>query len=477
MNLRILVSFVFIIGNASLYASNEVKIDRNSKIAVIGAGPSGLVAALELQENGYKNITVFEKEDSVGGKVKTLEVDGFKIELGAILTTANYKTINKLAKKFDIDIEVFDSAMMVRTKNDETIPYKGYTGHGFFSSSLGAFNFLWTKFFNKEVSQAGIGFVKNEKVFMPMRDFAEEYNFEAVLPPFELALVGCGYGYMSEVPAIYPLKLMNVMYMAGLKGFVKSRIPLVNRNLKLNNIKRVSVGFQNLWRKVSKQLNVRLSTPVLNVKRVTKESETKIYIKTKSGIEEFDKLIISTNPYNTSKFLDLTPEEEILFSRVQTYNYNITVFRSNELKRQETVFFEENLSKDKIGHILAYTNYYADSNLFVAYQQAPNWETTKEELFDWLKGDLSRLGVEISTEDIITQKSWSYFPHYKEEDLRAGYGERLEMLQGENSTFYTGATMSFETTESVSRYSQELIRRHFLVTPAEKILKRNFNSL
>ena len=43
------------------------------KIAVIGAGISGLAAAHHLKKLGYGDVTVFEKEGAVGGKVLSVE--------------------------------------------------------------------------------------------------------------------------------------------------------------------------------------------------------------------------------------------------------------------------------------------------------------------------------------------------------------------------------------------------------------------
>ena len=42
--------------------------DLNEKICIIGGGPAGLSAAMYLELKGYKNYTVLEKNDHVGGK-------------------------------------------------------------------------------------------------------------------------------------------------------------------------------------------------------------------------------------------------------------------------------------------------------------------------------------------------------------------------------------------------------------------------
>ena len=48
-------------------------------VAVIGAGFSGLTAALELRRLGY-NVTVFERHDEVGGRARAFEVDGVSFD-------------------------------------------------------------------------------------------------------------------------------------------------------------------------------------------------------------------------------------------------------------------------------------------------------------------------------------------------------------------------------------------------------------
>jgi protoporphyrinogen oxidase len=50
-------------------------------VAVIGAGPAGLTAALALAEAG-RPVVLIEREDDVGGLARTVERDGFRFDLG-----------------------------------------------------------------------------------------------------------------------------------------------------------------------------------------------------------------------------------------------------------------------------------------------------------------------------------------------------------------------------------------------------------
>jgi NADH-quinone oxidoreductase subunit F len=59
----------FVTDNAKKPVVEIIPVTRKEKIAVIGAGPSGLTAALELKKRGYA-VTVFEKLPSAGGMLR-----------------------------------------------------------------------------------------------------------------------------------------------------------------------------------------------------------------------------------------------------------------------------------------------------------------------------------------------------------------------------------------------------------------------
>lgn len=60
------------------------------KVVVIGAGLGGLSAAISLASKGYE-VSIFEKNKHVGGKLNVLKKDGFSFDLGpSILTLPHY---------------------------------------------------------------------------------------------------------------------------------------------------------------------------------------------------------------------------------------------------------------------------------------------------------------------------------------------------------------------------------------------------
>ena len=71
-------------------------------IYIIGAGVSGLIAAYELEQEGYHPI-IIEQTDEVGGRVKTIHEKGYALDLGFQVLLSAYP----LAKKY-LDLEALE---------------------------------------------------------------------------------------------------------------------------------------------------------------------------------------------------------------------------------------------------------------------------------------------------------------------------------------------------------------------------------
>ena len=56
-------------------------IETNPTLLVLGAGPAGLTAGYLLGQAG-RDVLVLESEDQVGGLAKTVEIDGYRFDLG-----------------------------------------------------------------------------------------------------------------------------------------------------------------------------------------------------------------------------------------------------------------------------------------------------------------------------------------------------------------------------------------------------------
>ena len=73
-----------------------MSISKDSRIAIIGAGPAGLAAGMYLEQAGFHDYTILERTDHVGGKCHSPNYHGRRYEMGAIMGVPSYDTIQEI---------------------------------------------------------------------------------------------------------------------------------------------------------------------------------------------------------------------------------------------------------------------------------------------------------------------------------------------------------------------------------------------
>jgi len=87
----------------------------DTKIVIIGAGVSGLVAAINLEKAGYKPI-IYDKNDRVGGRVQTDYIDGEIFDKGFQILLPNYPAVQKYLDVELLHLKYFTSGAFVFKK-------------------------------------------------------------------------------------------------------------------------------------------------------------------------------------------------------------------------------------------------------------------------------------------------------------------------------------------------------------------------
>jgi protoporphyrinogen oxidase len=82
------------------------------KIFIIGAGVSGLVAALELEKGGFSPI-ILEGTDRIGGRIKTDIADGFLLDHGFQVLLTAYPEAQKYLDYEKLDLRIFDPGAVI----------------------------------------------------------------------------------------------------------------------------------------------------------------------------------------------------------------------------------------------------------------------------------------------------------------------------------------------------------------------------
>ena len=423
---------------------------KSLRIAVVGAGPSGLTAADTLHELGYQNVTVFEKNDRVGGKVYSYRNGSTVSELGAVFASPDYSLVLGLADKYGIPYQAYvttqsildengvkQSAQSFLTSRYSTLQILGAT------VAYGAALTLFT-----QIQQNGFAWLLPD-LELPFDQFAAKYGFTPIAELARSVMIGFGYGYYETAPAANFMKLLGWLVKIG-----------GSQGLQQATYYTFPTGYQSIWEAVAQHLDVRLGSTVTAITRrplLSGKSRVTLTINDRDNYD-FDVVIISAPLNRVGSFMTLTDDEQALFSEVQSERYVVSLFAARGLATDEVLFFHGNARPERINHVNVWANRDANNPVYVGYQivdpQIPLAQVTAT-LADDVAGQGGQFG------GALLQQEWDYFPHVSTAAMQAGFYERVEALQGRNNTFYVGGTLSFETVEHSARYARALVQKNF----------------
>jgi len=116
-------SLLLSFGGLFLHSCNLFNNDNSEKnIIVIGAGIAGLAAAKKLSEAGFK-VTVLEARNRIGGRIQTIDLNGFKMDAGAswIHGTTNNPLYLFSQEESVLTVPTFDDPSYLYDVNGEDI--------------------------------------------------------------------------------------------------------------------------------------------------------------------------------------------------------------------------------------------------------------------------------------------------------------------------------------------------------------------
>ena len=89
-----------------------------SEIAVLGAGPAGIMTALKAQEHGHQ-VTIFEASDRVGGMAASFEVAGQRVDFGShrLHPATNPEIMSLIKSLLGEDLQTRERHGRIRLKN------------------------------------------------------------------------------------------------------------------------------------------------------------------------------------------------------------------------------------------------------------------------------------------------------------------------------------------------------------------------
>ncbi|CAM6101924.1 unnamed protein product [Calypogeia fissa] len=433
----------------------------STRVAVVGGGPSGLSAAVCLVKLGYKLVTVLEQHETVGGMCASAVIDDRVYDLGGqVLARESCPTIMSIVRELDLQVDMEDMSHHRLAKIDLTTGrYEDFNMAADYVALMAI-----TSELQAEASRTGkLGIhALSALAHEPAPVFLRKKGYD--LPEaLASAYTGSGYGFVEDIPYAY------------VHEFLRSSM--------LGKIWRVKDGYGGLWSKVAQTLpDVRCNVKVQSIDRSNKDVvRISVTQDSQETVLEFDKVISSGSvpfpngnrtyrssssadvgedrPMPPAGVLDYTKEEQQLFSKVQTIEYYTSVVTISGLDLPVGFYFPESArNASTMGHIVAFQRFFADTDVYLIWSYG-NAQCDQQLVTDLLHEDIQRMGGRV--ESMIMQRKWAYCPHVNSKDMADGFYDKLQDLQGRNSTYYVGGLLAFELTESNASFAQSLVHRCF----------------
>lgn len=414
------------------------------RVGVIGGGAAGLTAALELKKRGHA-VTVFERTDSIGGKSAAYAIDGHTFDLGTHICTSQYRSVKELAAEVGCQTELLTPLRTFDMKRRALYA----PGISFISEMVNYVRLLEQKAQRfPKIAQPGLHH-ESRALAESLPDWIAANDLGKLLKAtgLDVGYTSSGYGFLCdpELAAVYYLKFVE------LSGFLD---PSPQEDYQGEWT--IAGCFMNLWRHVAARLDdVRCG---VEVKAVERRADG-VTIRTQEESFEFDDLILALPFERSLDFLDASSEERDLFSRIRHNAYYTTVASATGLPRDGFYMMQQHSIDDRhIGRCTAFHHRYTDSDVYTFYAYGGPG-VGEPEILRMLEEDIATLGGQLGRVHAV--RYWDFFPHVKLADVKDGYFERLEALQGQRRTYYCGSLLSFELIECVIAYSRDLIARSF----------------
>ncbi|MGC0336180.1 protoporphyrinogen/coproporphyrinogen oxidase [Streptomyces sp. SLBN-8D4] len=414
-------------------------------VTVVGAGPSGLAAARELERAGHR-VTVLEEQATVAGKCQSVHVDGHAFDLGGHICTNRYERIAQLLTELDVATERTSRYRVLDTEGRAVRQSMAFLRDG----SLQRYRALREREFTR-IGEPGLAH-SARALAAPVADWLAEHGLRSMAESFGTGYTAAGYGHLDDdVPALYFVKY------AEMTGLLDPGPELLGHAGDFT----VVGGFATLWRRVAEELkDVRCGVRVTSVER----REDGVRVHTDSGPVEADDVVLAVAPDRVLPVLDATDEEHDLAARIRSNAYHTTLAAASGLPEDAFYFLAGHTgSRETAGHCVSYHHRYPDSEVRTFYSYGRPGDITS-----LLREDVAALGGRL--EEVHLRREWAFMPHFGSADLAAGALDRLDAQQGRQRTYYVGGLPAFELVECTVAHAQDLVRRRF--PPARGTLTR-----
>ena len=438
------------------------------KICVVGAGISGLTAAYDLNKRGYRNITVLEKNDYIGGKCQTHIDDDLPFDIGGHEMLAGYKDVVNIGKELNAPTRRSIPPVVYDSRQKKYLDFVQSTNangkYSMFQVGVAVMRYMWlTGVTFRKYSNPANGYRNMpDELTMNMNDWLEYRKLKPIKDILVFVIKVQGYGQFETTPAAYLVKFM------GFRNWTSLLLDGLGINKSWPKV--FVYGMQNLCERMANTLmDVRKNIDIDRIERTgAQRNGVSVYLKGRKEALVFDRLILATSLEKSSiQFMDFTNEERALFDRFQSYRFYTTFTEVEGLA--PGVVASNPMNNVKEGEYTGYIKDFTDDPHAIFFSLALSkdidGEVVKEKIETVLERVIPYNEVKPRVKKFISQKQWHYFPHipYRNENSKEiiNVYNSIENMQGVKNTFFVSSSLAFECVGNSVAFSLRIMKDNF----------------
>ncbi|KAK2467487.1 hypothetical protein APHAL10511_000342 [Amanita phalloides] len=425
-------------------------------VCIIGGGSAGTYTAVRLSDLG-QSVVVVEKKNVLGGHTNTY-VDpttkatwdyGVEIWHDLTLVTNYFDRLNVELVNVNVDAPTVGSQLYADFSTGEALPNfrlpNATDGLIAYSAQLERFTFLNGGFDLPKPVPADL--------LLPFGDFVQKYQLDSmVTTAFKF---GETLGVLFEQPTIYVMKQFGQD---------------IIRNVFENSFLTTAAHDNSLLYQSAAALlgdNVLFNSRVLKTTRSNKG--VSVLVATPSGrkLIKAKKLVIAIPqvPSNLTGF-DLCEDEYSLFSKFTSVGYWTGLLSNSGIPAGLTITNMDTSQRDSLP-TLPGTFFFRPTTIpgivDFKYGTPGPGNVPDAHIKNAIVADLLRLrkaGLNTTVPDFVAFQSHSpYYMNVSPDDIRDGFYDRFNALQGQRSTWYTGAALVTQDSSLIWNFTEALLPR------------------
>lgn len=395
----------------------------NERIGVIGAGAAGVTFARALVARGFRNVTILESQGRIGGKCWTVRHRGIPYDMGATGFPGSRSPVRQLASSLGVSSTLCLRYQYMTPGEQQMLPL----GLDWKSIPDGI------ALVRALAPLRAPGFQGHSHLAMSFSDWLKTARLTGLSEMLRPLVTGLGYGFFDDIAAAYTLKHIT-LFRPDVYQFLED-------------------GIQTVIERAARALDVRLHHPVHAIER-----GSSVKVRAGNSDFEFDRIVITSAPRDTLRFLDADRDEQDLLRRFSCFRYHAALADIRGLPKAHFGFFPHRLKRLEHGAPVALHRRDPSSETCVIYSfLEPGKEADSATLEHAHQAHLSELGA--SLRNVHLHHTWDYFPHVSPHDIATGFFDRFEARQGHRNTFFAGEYLSFPTVRHVMEHAEQLADR------------------